>query len=371
MNRHFIPRLGFASCLGAAVLTAPAGAAILTVGATGTYGSVAAAVAAANSGDTIQIQAGTYVNDDATINVPLTIEGIGGPVILEQTAAEMPNLKGFLVINANTTVQNITFQGAAVSDGDGGNGAGIRYQAGNLTVSNSQFIGNQDGILGTPGSAGMGSIVIQNSTFTGNGDGSGAYAGHDHAIYVGTVASLTVSGSTFNGTILGHDIKSRAATTVVTDNTLDDGVTGTTSYAVDLPDGGAATVSGNTINQGLNTSNSTMISYAEEDTSGATWTTNSLLVSGNLFNNTYPNGAYGVVDASTVVTASVSCNAFDSVSTPVTGLQSLFGNVLSGGVPSCGLPSSVPEPSARWVFGSGLVLLLLAKAPRPARRAIC
>ncbi len=347
MMRRRLPSMLLA-CLSLAL---PARAAVLTVGAGGTYTTLADAVAAALAGDTIAVQAGTYVDQVATINVPLTITGVGGPVILTQAAAELPGLKGYLVVNADTTVQNITFSGASISDGNGGNGAGIRYQAGNLTVINSQFTGNQDGILATPNVAGTGNVLIQNSTFTGNGEASGTRSGFDHALYATNIASLTVTGSTFQGTLVGHDIKSRAAVTVVTNNYLDDGVTGTTSYAIDAPDGGAVTITGNTINQGPNTQNRTMVTYAEEDTSGAVWINNSLSVSGNLFENTNPFGAIGVANAFAFVNANISCNAFIGVPTLLQGAGTLAGNVTSGGIPSCGLP--VPEPSMTlsWAFG--------------------
>jgi hypothetical protein len=123
--------------------------AVLSMGTGGTYPTLADAVAAAVANDTILVEPGTYTDQVATINVPLTIEGAGAAsqVVFTQSAAELPGLKGYLVTNADTTVENITFQNASISVGDGDNGAGIRYQSGNLTVLNSQFTGNQDGIL--------------------------------------------------------------------------------------------------------------------------------------------------------------------------------------------------------------------------------
>ena len=208
----------FALVLACAILVeaGPAGAAVLTMGTGGTYATLADAVAAAAANDTILVQPGTYTDQVATINVPLTIAGSGGPVVFTQAAAELPGLKGFLVTNADTTVENVTFQGASISLGNGSNGAGIRYQAGDLTVINSQFNNNQDGILATPATAGTGTILIKNSGFNGNGVSSGPLAGFEHGIYIGMVASLTVIGSTFEGTLVGHDIKSRAAATTVT-----------------------------------------------------------------------------------------------------------------------------------------------------------
>src|SRR4029077_12282840 len=124
------------------------------------------------------------------------------------------------------------------------NGAGIRHEAGNLTVSNCTFSNNQDGILVNPISGAT--VTINQSTFSGNGAGDG----YSHGIYVNQVDQFTVSGSTFNGTKVGHDIKSRALSTTVTHTTLDDGVNGTASYAVDLPNGGVAVLDSITVNKG-------------------------------------------------------------------------------------------------------------------------
>ena len=360
--RTIVPLLA-TSLLTTLILAAPSHGAVLTMGAGQTYATLGAAVAAAVAGDTIDVLAGTYVDQVATINIPLTIEGVGGTPVFTQTGGtQLANLKGFLVVNANLTVDNIRFQGAAISAGNGGNGAGIRYQGGNLTISNSQFVNNQDGILGFPDNTGpnTGTILIQNSAFTGNGSGTG----QTHAVYVGQVAALTVIGSTFSGTLVGHDIKSRAANTTVTGNTLDDGVSGTTSYAIDIAEGGNATITGNTLTQGPNTQNSTLISYAAE---GVTWADNSLRVMGNVFTNTNAT-AIGVNNQAGSVTALVSCNAFSGVPVLTQGLAILTGNVTGTAVPACG--QAVPEPSGLLLLLSGLPLLLGARSRRLGRRAV-
>src|ERR1700733_14393241 len=104
----------------------------LTVG-TGSefeYSTLASAIAASQDGDVIQVQAGTYTNDFATITTDITIEGVGGMV--HRVAPEvLRNGKGILVIGTgssspNVTLDNIAFSGAEISNDDGGNGAGIR-----------------------------------------------------------------------------------------------------------------------------------------------------------------------------------------------------------------------------------------------------
>jgi hypothetical protein len=268
----------------------------------GEYTSLSSAVDAAtagyNSADmyTIDVDPGTYTNDAVQIDIPLTIQNdnpTAGAAIFDDSADQgasptytIANGKAILVTDANVTINGLSFEGAAVA---ALNGAGIRGEAGNLTVINSSFIDNQNGILTAP-NASM-NILVEGSSFIGNGIASGPGAGYAHAIYAGADASLTVRNSTFNGTKAGHDIKSRAAVTTITGNHLDDGVTGTTSYAVDVSNGGVATLTGNTIVQGVNTQNYAMVAY---DSEGLAYSDNSLLVQDNAFINYLPGGSIGV-----------------------------------------------------------------------------
>ena len=63
---------------------------ILNVGAGREYSTIAAAVAAARDGDTVQVQAGTYVNDFVTVNAKITIMAVGGMAHLVATV-QPPN----------------------------------------------------------------------------------------------------------------------------------------------------------------------------------------------------------------------------------------------------------------------------------------
>lgn len=106
---------------------------ILTVGAGQQYAHIADAVAASHDGDTLQVQAGTYLNDFATVNTKITIQGVGGMARLIATQAP-PNGKAILTTNTDVTLDHLEFSGAQVADG---NGAGVRYQGGSLIVTNS------------------------------------------------------------------------------------------------------------------------------------------------------------------------------------------------------------------------------------------
>jgi len=225
----------------------------LTVGANQQYHTIHDAVAASKDGDTIYVQAGTYVNDFATINHKINLIGVGGMV--QMVATKLVG-KGDLVVNNDLTIDHFEFSGVKSYNY---NGAGIRYQAGNLTVTNSYFHDNQDGILATPLVKGTGSITITNSEFAHNGQGDG----QSHNMYIGTVQNFTITDSYSHDAVVGHEIKSRAVNTTITDNRIDDG-NGNSSYSIDLPDGGNALVANNIIRQGVNSQNKIMISYAAE-----------------------------------------------------------------------------------------------------------
>jgi len=165
----------------------------LTVGQGKQFATIAAAVAAAHSGDTILVDAGTYTNDfPGTINKNLTLTGVGGMAHMVATTAP-PNGKAILDVGGSgvsVTIENFEFSGAAVADG---NGAGIRYEGGNLTLRGDYFHNNQDGLLSA--SDPNGSITIDTSEFANNGAGDG----FTHNLYVNDVGTLTVTNSYFTG----------------------------------------------------------------------------------------------------------------------------------------------------------------------------
>lgn len=232
-------------------------AADVNVGPSRALKTLQAGIAAASPNDRVVLDAGVYLDDVSNIDKPLTIEGAGSGAILRVTKP-IPNHKGILVVNADLTVRKVTFEGAFVTDADGKNGAGIRHQVGKLIVEACVFLNNQNGILANSNKDAT--ISIRHSGFSGNGAGDG----YTHGIYVNAIARLDISDSSFAGTKVGHNIKSRAYQTTITDTTLDDGVSGTPSYAVDLPNGGKAVLKGLRITQGPRTSNTAMIAFGAE-----------------------------------------------------------------------------------------------------------
>ena len=268
---------------------------VLTVGSSQQFSTIAAAVAASKDGDVIAVKAGTYTNDFATITTKITMEGVGGMVNLVATTPP-PNGKAILVTTTDVALDHLSFSGAKVADG---NGAGVRYQGGNLVVNNCLFTTNQDGLLasGDP----TGSITINHSEFSKNGTGDG----QTHNIYVGQVGTLTITNSYIHDAVVGHEIKSRALKTVIENNRITDGPTGTASYSIDLPNGGNASISGNTIEQGPQSHNPAIIHFGGE---GTPYASSSLAVSGNTILNDLSSPSATAVLNQTSVSATLTNN---------------------------------------------------------------
>ncbi len=255
MLRHLNAVLLLALSAGAA------SAETLTVGPGAAYKTIASAVAASHDGDTIEVKAGLYENDYAEIAKKVTLTAVGGFARLRSTGL-IPNRKAILITDTDVTIKGFEFSGARVSGNDGGNGAGIRYQGGNLVIENCYFTDNQDGILGV--GDGTGTVTVSRSEFFANGAITGPSVGFTHNLYLGGLAKLTIENSYFHGARVGHEMKSRAKQTIVRNTRIVDGPTGTASYSIDLPNGGEATIANSQIEQGPKSQNPNIIAFGEE-----------------------------------------------------------------------------------------------------------
>ena len=281
----------------------------LTVGPTGTYRTLRDAVAASKAGDRIDVQAGTYVDDTVTVTHDLEIVGIGGRADFTVTHA-IDNGKAIIVVaaGANVNIANLGFIGARVADQ---NGAGIRHEGADLVVTNSLFRDNENGIL-TNWVAGA-TLTVDRSEFDHNGLGE---AGRTHAIYATGIASVTVTNSYFHDTEHGHHIKSRAAVTTVIGNRLIDG-DGTSSYSIDVSNGGIAMIQGNYIEQGEKGENATLVAYGAE---GNAYATASLTVTGNvLVSKMQGRNSYGVYNFPSGVQGLAQNNRYANVDNSLAG----------------------------------------------------
>jgi hypothetical protein len=262
---------------------------VLTVGAGQEFATLSAACAAAENGDIIMVKAGTYLNDFADVTTDVTICSFGGRA---NFVASVPptDLKGILTVDANCTVEGLSFSGAAIPEADGGNAAGIRYEGGVIVLEHDVFADNQNGVMGTPvlGLADN-TVTIDHCLFMDNGDGDG----YTHNVYVGTVTSLVFTNNVSEGAIVGHELKSRAYSNTIENNIFRDGATGSASYEIDLPNGGTDIIENNILQKGLDDSNIVFVHFGGE---GIPYAGSSLLVEDNAFYDDYGQGVIGVLN---------------------------------------------------------------------------
>jgi hypothetical protein len=217
---------------------------------------VRAAALAAKNGDTVHIAAGEYRRDVAHWRASnLTICGIGGRARLYADGAYEGDKGIWVISGSNTTIHGVEFHGAKVPDT---NGAGIRHQGGNLTLRDTGFYDNENGILAGNDSAAT--ITIESSEFARNGYGDG----YTHNLYVGRFGRLIVRFSDFREAKIGHNLKSRARENIIENSYFRDGPTGTSSYLLDFPDGGVVFMRGNLLHKGPRAENSTAVSFGAE-----------------------------------------------------------------------------------------------------------
>jgi len=249
----------FLSFLATGCLAQPAAktSGVLAVGPGKPFALPSEAARVAKSGAVIKIDPGTYSDCAIWGTDYLVIEGTGPGVIITGKVCEDKGL--FITRGHDIAIRGVTFTGARAIPH---NGAGIRAEGANLTVENSRFIDDEDGILAANSDGST--IVIRHSYFSGNGNCIAACA---HGIYINHVALLRVENSEFVAQHEGHHIKSRALRTEVTNNFVHDGPNGSASYLVDLPNGGSALISGNRFEKGpLSENRQTAISIGAETT---------------------------------------------------------------------------------------------------------
>jgi hypothetical protein len=170
-----------------------------------------------------------------------------GTAILQRVVCEG---KGALVLRSpqGASVDGLIFENMRSSDL---NGAGIRLEGGDLSVTNSLFRNSQQGILtaNDPNS----DLTVDRSTFSGLG---GCPEGNcSHSIYVNDYGSLTVTRSRFERGTGGHYVKTRAPRVDIRDCTFDDTLGQATNYMIDLSVGATGRIVSNFFMQGRNKDN--------------------------------------------------------------------------------------------------------------------
>lgn len=270
--------------------------------------TIAEAARLARAGATIEVDSGVYVGDVALWQQDnVTVRAVGGRVRLLANGAAIEG-KGIWVVRAKgMRVEGFDFEGAAVPSR---NGAGIRLDTGSLHVKDCSFTHNEIGLLtnNDPDTV----LEVEGSEFAYNMRPDG----HNHNLYVGGIARLSVIGSYFHHATIGHLLKSRAAVNHIFYNRLTDEAGGRASYELEFPNGGLAYVVGNQIQQGPLTENGTLISFGAGGYKSAQ---NELYLVGNTLVDDYAGwgkwlavkpAGHGAKDA---VTATVSVKAVNNL----------------------------------------------------------
>ena len=252
--------------------------ATMVVGVGEKISSLSEAARLAKDGEIIEIRPGNYYGQPAiwTKN-NLVIRGVGERPVMLADGRSAEEKAIWVVKGGNVRIENIEFRGARVA---AGNGAGIRFEKGHLTLQGCRFSDNEMGIL-TASSVDM-SLEVIDSEFA----DAPRHAGQlHHLLYVGAIGKFVLRGSRFHNGYLGHLVKSRARENHVLYNMLADGAEGRASYELEFPNGGLAYVIGNVIGQSAGTDNPSIVAYGAE---GPRWAENGLYLSHNtLVNDKY------------------------------------------------------------------------------------
>src|SRR5580698_8123070 len=227
LNGHVPVRTGIAFCaLALAVACQPMFSATLCVnptGATGCQATIGAAVAAAKSGDVIQVAAGTY-KEDVTISSTLSLIGAGSATtIIDATglanginidgsaAAPMSGVSGVVV--SGFTVENANFQGILVQN------------ASYVTVSSNQVLNNNQALVtsgASPSCPGLPAALASGEAMD-CGEGINL-TGADHSVVSNNVVQQN-SGGTLISEVSGVTSDNVIANILVSDNGRACGIT--------------------------------------------------------------------------------------------------------------------------------------------------
>jgi hypothetical protein len=216
------------------------------------------ALRAAMPGDTLVLAPGEFRGEAGVVDRDgLRLTSPGSGAVLQADGADAEG-KAILVVRAQgVRIENFEFRGARVPVG---NGAGIRFESGTLTLSNCRFLDNEMGLL-SAGRPGM-RLAIHGCEF---GDAPRHDSGMlHHLLYVGAIDQCVVMHSRFFNGWQGHLLKSRARINRILWNELVDGPEGEASYELEFPEGGDALVQGNLLVQSARTQNPTMLSMGAE-----------------------------------------------------------------------------------------------------------
>ena len=203
--------------------------ATLTVGNNGTYSTIQAAIGASSSGDTIEVQSGTY-NECITVTHSLTFTGSGvtlnenscadaammissGTVSVSDWTFSASGARAISLSGGSTSLSlnNVTMDGLGSGNLDGG---AITMSGGTLNLVGGTFENNQ-GEKGALIYASDGDISISDASFSYNSaDAQGG------VLYgIGSV-DVTVSNSTFEGNVVASSLSGFGGSILISGGSL-------------------------------------------------------------------------------------------------------------------------------------------------------
>jgi len=254
----------------------------LVVGPNEAIRTITEAAKAARDGDIVEIRPGEYRGQTAVwTQSNLVIRGSGQRPVLIADGKSAEGKALWVLRGGNVRIENIEFRGVRVKDG---NGAGIRFERGHLTVHRCAFIDNEMGIL-TNNTQDL-TLTVSDSEFA---DAARHNVDVHHLLYVGAIGKFVLTGSRFTNGYRGHLVKSRARENDIRYNLLVDGTGGQASYELELPNGGLAYVIGNIFQKSETADNSVLVAYGAE---GPRWKDNALYLAHNTLINDRHAGAF-------------------------------------------------------------------------------
>lgn len=258
---------------------------IYNISPNGEYDKPSDVVNLVADGDTIEIQAGTYLEDVASWRKNnLTFRCVDGYAHLNANGKSAESKAIWVIKGNDCKVENIEFSNCRVPDN---NGAGIRLEGTNLIISHCYFHDNQDGILTT--SDPNCTLIVEYSEFSNNS----ADDGLSHNLYINHIKEFYLRYSYIHNARVGHNVKSRSKETYILYNRIMDESTGNSSYLIDMPNGGLGCVMGNLLMKSNLAENPSGISYGFEGVDDTM--ENSLFLINNTFLNYKQNGRFAQI----------------------------------------------------------------------------
>lgn len=213
------------------------------------YKDMASAQAAIQPGSLVVIGAGTYKQGLHITQDNVTVQGSEGTHF---SGVAIQGKATFVVDGDAVTIEGIECSGVSVPDQ---NGACVRQQGKDLTLSRVYFHDSEQGILSSSGS---GKLTIEYSLFERLGK-----AGRAHAVYSNNDALEIRYSKFYSSKDQGHEIKSRAPYTLIEYSEIAS-LSGVDSRLVDVANGGQLIIRDSVLEQGPKTSNYQLIGFGLE-----------------------------------------------------------------------------------------------------------